>query len=125
LTLTKLLIPFGRQKNCLQNGSQLLHLFIRSFIKQTSNYRKISLSTTYKILSITFLSRLTLYAHKITRDHQGGFQHNRLTTEQTCILHLKNTSGRKKNGNMIGQCPVILPFVSEVFVKCRIYESGQ
>jgi len=52
-----------------------------------SNYRGISLlSTMYKILSIILLSRLTPKAEEITGDHQGGFQHNRSTTDRIfCI----------------------------------------
>jgi hypothetical protein len=41
---------------------------------ECSNYRGISLlSTTYKILSINLLSRLTPYAVEIIVDHQCGF----------------------------------------------------
>jgi hypothetical protein len=52
-----------------------------------SNYRGISLlSTSYKILSNIFLSRLSPYIHEIG-DHQCGFRRNRRTTDQIfCIL---------------------------------------
>ena len=45
-----------------------------------SNYGGISLlSTAYKILSNILLSRLTLYAEEIFRDHQCGFRRNRVS----------------------------------------------
>jgi hypothetical protein len=55
-----------------------------------NNYRGISLlPTTYKILSNILLSRLIPYAEKIIRDHQGGFQHNRLTNDHIfCIRQI-------------------------------------
>jgi hypothetical protein len=53
-----------------------------------SNYREISLlSTSYKILSNIFLSRLGLYIDEIIRDHQSGFRHNRSTTDQIFCIH--------------------------------------
>jgi len=52
-----------------------------------NNFRGISLlSTTYKMLSILLLSRLTPYGEEIIGDHQCGFQSNRSTTDHTfCI----------------------------------------
>jgi hypothetical protein len=48
-----------------------------------SNYRGISLlSTSYKILSNSLLTRLTPYADEITGDHQRGFWSNRSMTDQ-------------------------------------------
>jgi hypothetical protein len=48
-----------------------------------SNYQGITLlSTSYKILSIIFLAKLTAYADEIIGDHQRGFLHNRSTTGQ-------------------------------------------
>jgi hypothetical protein len=53
-----------------------------------SNYRGISLSsTTYKILSNIFLSRLTPYAEEIIGDHQCGFRGNRSTTNHIFSIH--------------------------------------
>jgi hypothetical protein len=47
-----------------------------------SNYPGISiLSTTYKILSNSLLSRLTPYAEEIIGDHQCGFRRNKSTTD--------------------------------------------
>ena len=61
-----------------------------------SNYRGVSLlSTTYKILSNTLLSRLTPHAEEIIGDHQCGFRHNRSTPEHTfCILYSSPSIGR-------------------------------
>jgi hypothetical protein len=48
-----------------------------------SNYRGVSLlSTSYKILSIILLTRLTPYADEVIGYHQCGFWHNRSTTDQ-------------------------------------------
>jgi len=53
-----------------------------------SNYRGISLfPTTYKILSIILLSRVTPYAEEIIGDHQCGFQRNRSTTGHVFCIH--------------------------------------
>jgi hypothetical protein len=62
---------FGMRRNCLSNDrSQLLYLFIRGTLKQTSKYRGISLlSTTYKTLSNILPSRLTPYAQEIIGDY--------------------------------------------------------
>jgi hypothetical protein len=51
-------IVFGIRRNCPRSGrSPSMYLFIRRVIKQTSNYRGISvLLTTYKILSNILLS---------------------------------------------------------------------
>ena len=58
-----------------------------------SNYRGISLlSTTYKILSNIFLSRLTPHAEDITGDRQCGFRPNRSTTDHIfCIRQILET----------------------------------
>jgi hypothetical protein len=55
-----------------------------------NNYRGISvLSTSYKILSAIFLSRLSLYIEEIIGDHQCGFLRNRSTTDQIfCICQI-------------------------------------
>ena len=55
-----------------------------------SNYRGIShLPTTYKILSIIRLSRLTPYAEEIIRDHQCGCRRKRSTTQHIfCIRQI-------------------------------------
>jgi hypothetical protein len=55
-----------------------------------SNYRGISLlSTTYKILSNMFFSRLTRYAEEIIGDDQCGFRRNRSTTDHIfCIRQI-------------------------------------
>jgi hypothetical protein len=48
-----------------------------------SNYRGISLlSTTYKILSIILLARLTPYVNEVIGDHECGFCRNRSTMDQ-------------------------------------------
>jgi hypothetical protein len=53
-----------------------------------NNYRGISLSTSYKILS-NILSRLVPYIDEIIGDHQCGFRHNRSTTDQiSCIRRI-------------------------------------
>ena len=58
-----------------------MYLSIRRVIKQTSNYKGISLlPTTYKILS-NIMSRLVPYAEEIIGDHQYGFRRNRSTTD--------------------------------------------
>jgi hypothetical protein len=69
------LILYDVRKNCLISGrSTLLYQFTRKAIKLTSNYRGISLlSTSYKILSNIFLSRLGPYVDEIIGDHQCGF----------------------------------------------------
>jgi hypothetical protein len=46
-----------------------------------SNYRRISLLSTYKILSKHALSMLTPYAEEIIGDHRCGFRCNRSTTD--------------------------------------------
>jgi hypothetical protein len=55
-----------------------------------SNYGGMSLlSTSYKILSNIFLSRLTPYADEIIGDHQCGFRRNRSTTDPIfCIRQI-------------------------------------
>jgi hypothetical protein len=53
-----------------------------------NNYRGISLlSTSYTILSIMHLSRLSPYIDEIIGDHQCGFRHNRSTTDQIFCIH--------------------------------------
>jgi hypothetical protein len=48
-----------------------------------NNYRGLSiLPSTYKILSIILLPRLTLHVTEVTGDHQCGFRRNRSTTDQ-------------------------------------------
>jgi hypothetical protein len=48
-----------------------------------NNCRRISLlSTSYKIVSNIFLSRLSPYVDEIIGDHQCGFRRNRSTTDQ-------------------------------------------
>ena len=80
-----LLFLFGIRRNCLRSGrSRSLHLPIRAIKTERSKYMGILLlPTMYKILSNIQLSRLTPYAEEITADHQGGFRHNRSTTEHT------------------------------------------
>jgi sorting nexin-29 len=58
-----------------------------------SNYSGISLlSTTYKILSNIFLSRLTPHEEDITGVHQCGFRPNRSTTDHIfCIRQILET----------------------------------
>jgi hypothetical protein len=47
------------------------------------------MSTTYKILSNSLLSRLTAHAEEIMRSHQCGFQRNRSTTDHVfCIRQI-------------------------------------
>ena len=55
-----------------------------------SNYRGISLlSTTYKIVSNTLLSRLAPYAEQNITDHQCGFRRNSATTDHIlCIRQI-------------------------------------
>jgi hypothetical protein len=55
-----------------------------------NNYRGISLlSTSYKMLSNIFLSRLSPYVDEIIGDHQCRFYHNRSTTDQIfCIRQI-------------------------------------
>jgi len=55
-----------------------------------SNYSRISLlSTPYKILSSSLISRLTPYVDKIIGDHQYGFQHNGWITDHIfCICQI-------------------------------------
>jgi hypothetical protein len=55
-----------------------------------NNYRGISLlSTSYKMLSNTLLSRLGPYIDEISGDHQCGFRRNRSTTDQIfCIRQI-------------------------------------
>jgi hypothetical protein len=56
-----------------------------------SNYHGISfLSTSHKMLSDVFLSRLSPYIDEIIGDHQHGLQHNRSATDSD-FLHLSNT----------------------------------
>jgi hypothetical protein len=54
--LHKLIILFGKRRNCLRSGrSRSLCLFIRRAIKQTNNYRGLSLlPTTYKYYPISW-----------------------------------------------------------------------
>jgi hypothetical protein len=55
-----------------------------------SNYRGITLlSTSYKVSSNIFLSRLTPYVDEIIGDHQCGFRRNISTTDQIfCIRQM-------------------------------------
>lgn len=66
------LIILGVDKNCLIGGRGLLLLYqFTRAIRQTSNYRVISLlSTSYKILFNILLSRLSPYVDEIAGDHQ-------------------------------------------------------
>jgi hypothetical protein len=60
-----------------------------------NNYRGISLSTSYKILSNILLLRLSPYIDEIIGDYQCGFRRNRSTTDQIfCIRQIleKSTS---------------------------------
>jgi hypothetical protein len=52
-----------------------------------SNYRGISLLSTYKIFSHILLSRLTPNAEEFTRDHQYRLRHNRSTTDHIFCIH--------------------------------------
>jgi hypothetical protein len=66
-----------------------------------SNYRGTSLlSTSYKLLSNIFLSRLSPYIDDIIRDHQCVFRRNRSTTDQICLQSLNNG---EKNGSTTSQ----------------------
>jgi len=50
------------------------------------------LSTTYKILSSTLLSKLTSFEEEITGDYQGGFRRNRSTSDHMfCIRQIVET----------------------------------
>jgi hypothetical protein len=82
MKFTNLFILFGIRMNCWKKGkSQSLCLFISRLIKETSNYRGISLlSAAYKILSY-ILSWLTPNAEKINGNHQCGFGCNRPTAD--------------------------------------------
>jgi hypothetical protein len=60
-----------------------------------SNYLGMSqLSTSYKIVS-SILLRVSPYVHEIIGDHEGGFRHNRSTTDQICFLHSSDCGERK------------------------------
>ena len=63
----------------------------RSDKTDCNNFRGIwLLSTAYKLLSITLLSRLTPYGEEITGDHQCGFWRNRSTTDHIfCIWKIR------------------------------------
>ena len=79
---TNLLFLFGIRRNCLR--SEGVNRCIRRAVKQTVNYRGISLLPTtrkYKILSNILLSKLTPYADEITGDYQSGFRRTRSTTD--------------------------------------------
>jgi hypothetical protein len=66
-----------------------------------SNYRGISLlSTSYKILSNIFPSRLIPYADEIIGDHQCGFQCNRSTTDQIFYISVRYW---RKSGSIMAQ----------------------
>jgi hypothetical protein len=79
------------------NKEELLHQWEESIVipihkkgdkADCSNYRGISLlSTSYKILSNSLLSRLIPYADEIIGDHQCGFRRNRSTADQ--ILYIR------------------------------------
>jgi hypothetical protein len=61
---------------------------------ECSNYQgMLLLATSYKILSNIRLSRLIPYADEIIRDHQCGFRHKRLTTDQ--IFYIRQDTGEK------------------------------
>jgi hypothetical protein len=58
--------------------SIILPIYKKGDKRDHNNYKGISfLSTTYKILSNTLLSRLTAYAEEIIGDHQCGYRRNR------------------------------------------------
>ena len=67
--------------------SIIVPIYKRGDKTDCSNYRGMSLlPTTYKILSIILLSKVTPYAKEIIRDHQCGFRRNRSTTDRIfCI----------------------------------------
>jgi hypothetical protein len=88
-----IIIVFGVRKNCLISGRSLLfylYQFTRRAIRLTANYRKMSLlSTSYKMLSNTLLSKSSPYVDKIIGEHQRGFRLNRSTTDQVfCIRQI-------------------------------------
>jgi hypothetical protein len=65
------------------------------------NCRHISLlSTSYKLLSNTLLSRFSPYIDEIIGDHQCGFQCNRSATDQIFSIH---QILKKKNGSTMRQ----------------------
>jgi hypothetical protein len=69
--------------------SRSLYLSIRRVIKQTANYRLISLlAYTSKLLSNILLPRLTPYAEEITGDHQCGFRRNRSPFDKLCFRQI-------------------------------------
>jgi hypothetical protein len=64
-----------------------------------SNYRGIwLLSTTYKIISNTLLSKLNPYAEEVIGDHQCRFPHKRSITDHIFCWHqvLENNGNRMK-----------------------------
>jgi hypothetical protein len=83
---------FHKLINWIWNKEELPHQWKESIVvpihkkgnkTNCSNYRGITfLSTSYKILSSILLARLTPYADEIIGDHQCGFRHTRLMTNQ-------------------------------------------
>jgi sorting nexin-29 len=67
--------------------SNVVLIHTKGYKTDCSNYRGISLlSTSYKILSNIFLSRLIIYADEIIGGHQCGFRRNR-STDQILYIH--------------------------------------
>jgi hypothetical protein len=78
-----------------------LYLSIRKAIKQTNNYRGISLlPVMYKILSNILLSRQTPHPEEVVWDHQADFD----ATEQLLIIYYTFIKYLRENGNTIKQC---------------------
>jgi len=86
----KLIISVWNKEELLEEWKESIIVpLIRRVIKETSNYRSISLlSTTYKIFSNILLSNLTPYAEEIIGDHLCGFQCNRSTNHIFCICQI-------------------------------------
>jgi hypothetical protein len=93
-----LIFYFCNNKNCLISGwSLLLYQFTRMI--KLSNYCGISLSTSYKIVSIILLSRLSTYVNEIIGDHQCGFD----VTNQLFIRFFAFVRYWRKNGSTMRQ----------------------
>ena len=70
--------------------SILLPIYKKGNKTYCSNYRgTLVLPDTYRILPVIFLSMLTPYTLEMIGHHQGGFRHNRSTTDHIfCILQI-------------------------------------
>jgi hypothetical protein len=102
LRYTDLFVLYGLRRNCHSSERNLLlYQFIKRVIRHCNNYRGISLSTAYKILSNIPLARLTPYVNEIIGEYQFGFRRN--IYYRSDFLHSADTREKREYNGTVHQ----------------------